>query len=56
MAKDNVTDHWTFTMPGAMIRGAMVCLFLLFIKALFHQSTFSSKRLFIKSSHSWIIH
>jgi hypothetical protein len=29
-AKENATDHWTFTMPGAMIGGTMVCLFLLF--------------------------
>jgi hypothetical protein len=30
MAKDNVTNHWNFTTLGAMIGGAIVCLFLLF--------------------------
>jgi hypothetical protein len=30
MAKENTTDHWTFTTPGAKIRGSIVCLFLLF--------------------------
>ncbi len=30
MAKDNIPNHWTFTMPGAMIRGAIVHLFILF--------------------------
>ena len=29
MAKENITDHWTFKMPGAMFGGSIVCLFLL---------------------------
>jgi len=29
MAKENITDHWAFKMPGAMFGGSIVCLFLL---------------------------
>jgi hypothetical protein len=30
MAKENTIDPWMFMMPGAMIGGSIVCLFLLF--------------------------
>jgi hypothetical protein len=29
-AKENPVNHWTFTIPGAMIGGANICLFILF--------------------------
>jgi hypothetical protein len=30
MTKENTNNHWTFTTPGTMIRGFIVCVFLLF--------------------------
>jgi hypothetical protein len=30
IAKVNTTNRWTFTTPRAMIRGAIICLFILF--------------------------
>jgi hypothetical protein len=30
MAKENTTSLWTFTTPGAMIGGAIICFFVLF--------------------------
>jgi hypothetical protein len=29
-AKENPINHWTFTTPGAMISGTIICLFILF--------------------------
>jgi hypothetical protein len=30
MTKETPVNHWIFTTPGAMIGGALVCLFMLF--------------------------